>query len=329
MSYLQKYYIMAEEQLRERKNRNQEIQNQRIADAESKIPELNELRWRLYSGGARLAAVLTSSKDPKREVAKISEENISVNRRIKELLKLNGFKENYLEPIYSCEKCKDTGIFEGKRCSCFMEDVTKFQCEELNRSSVMNLCSFDTFDLNLYSNEKKGSGNLSDREKMSNVFMYCLNYAKDFHLPQNGILMIGGTGLGKTHLSLSIGNEVIKKGGYSVIYGSAPDLFRKIEKEHFGNAPDMSTAQLLQDCDLLIFDDLGAEFDSKFNQSALYNLLNSRMNAGRPIIISTNFTLQELAERYGGRIMSRMLTLNDLAFCGGDIRLLNKFSASK
>lgn len=326
MSYLQKYYVMAEDQLRERKNRNLEIQNQHIADAEKKIPQIKELRKRLCSGGAKLATILISSKDSKKDIAKISEESISVNRQIRELLKQNGFKENYLDPVFSCEKCRDTGIYESRRCSCFMDDVIKFQCEELNKSSAMNLCSFNSFDLSFYSAEKKGSGNISDREKMTQIFKYCLDFAHNFHLPQNGILMIGGTGLGKTHLSLSIGNEVIRKGGYSVIYGSAPDLFRKIEKEHFGNAPDLSTAQLLQDCDLLIIDDLGAEFDSKFNQSTLYNLLNSRMNWGKPIIISTNFTIQELQDRYGGRIMSRMLTLSDLAFCGGDIRLIKKFA---
>lgn len=330
MSYLQKYYIMAEDRLRERKNRNGEIQNQHIIEAEAKIPKLKELRRQLCAGGAKLAVILTSSNDPKKEVEKISQENIAINRQIRELLIQNGFKNNYLEPVYSCEKCKDTGIYEGRRCSCFMDDVTKFQCEELNRSSAMNLCSFDTFDLSLYPNEKKGTVKVSDREKMSEIFRYCLDFTQNFHLPQNGILMIGGTGLGKTHLSLSIGNEVIKKGGYSVIYGSAPDLFRKIEKEHFGNAPDQSTAQLLQDCDLLILDDLGAEFDSKFNQAALYNLLNSRMNAGKPVIISANFSLQELQDRYGGRIMSRMLTLHALVFCGKDIRLLNnKLKSSK
>lgn len=326
MSYLQKYYVMAEEQIKERKIRNQDIQNQHIAEAEAKIPQIKDLRKRLYSGGARLANILISSKDSKKDIEKISEENISINHQIKELLKLNGFKENYLEPVYSCEKCSDTGIYEGRRCSCFMDYVTKFQCEELNKSSAMNLCSFDSFDLNFYSVEKKSLGNISDRDSMSKIFKFCLDFAQNFHLPQNGILMIGGTGLGKTHLSLSIGNEVIKKGGYSVIYGSAPDLFRKIEKEHFGNAPDLSTSQLLQDCDLLILDDLGAEFDSKFNQSVLYNLLNSRMNIGKPVIISTNFTLQELQDRYGGRIMSRMLTLSDLSFCGEDIRLIKKFA---
>ncbi|MCM1299900.1 MAG: ATP-binding protein [Firmicutes bacterium] len=328
MSYLQKYYTMAEDSLRDRKNRNREIQERHIAEAEAKIPQIKELRKRLYSGGAKLATILISSKNPQKDVAKISEENIAINRQIKGLLKLNGFKENYLEPVYSCNKCNDTGIYEGKRCSCFMDDVTKFQCEELNRSSAMNLCSFDTFDLSLYSNEKRGS-EISPQQKMDEVFRYCLDFAQNFHLPQNGILMIGGTGLGKTHLSLSIGSEVIKKGGYSVIYGSAPDLFRKIEKEHFGNAPDLSSAQLLQDCDLLILDDLGAEFDSKFNLSTLYNIINSRMNSGKPTVISTNFTLQELQERYGGRIMSRLLTLYDLTFCGNDIRLLNKFKSAK
>lgn len=160
---------------------------------------------------------------------------------------------------------------------------------------------------------------------MSEIFEGCKRYAEDFHLPVNGILMIGGTGLGKTHLSLALGSEVIKK-GYSVTYGSAPDLFRRVEKEHFDRSVETDTMQLLHDCDLLIIDDLGAEFESKFYLSVLYDLLNTRMNTGRPIVANTNYTMQELQARYGGRLVSRLLTLDPMFFKGDDIRLAKKYA---
>ena len=325
MSYLQKYYVMAENELNDRKNRNSELQRANIALAEEKIPKIKELRRQLSAGGARLASVLVSKGDPKAAVQDIAKENMSVQREIKALLVKGGFKESFLDPIYSCEKCKDTGILNGKRCTCFMSDVEKFQCLELNMSSALNLCSFDTFDLSYYPNKAEKNGDKTIREIMNEVFSFCRQYTENFHLPVNGILMNGGTGLGKTHLSLAVGNEIIKK-GYSVIYGSAPDLFRKVEKEHFDKSIDTDTMQLLQDCDLLIIDDLGAEFESKFYLSVLYDLLNTRMNMGKPIVANTNFTLSELQNRYGGRIVSRLLTMENLFFCGDDIRIIKKFA---
>ncbi len=325
MSYLRKYYEMAEKIISERKSHNKDIQRERISEAEKKIPGLYELRKKLLKGGARLSTILVSGEDPKRAIKEISAENTEVKQKIRELLASNGFSEDYIDPIYSCEKCLDMGIYNGKRCSCFMEEVKKLQYKELNESSAMSLSSFDSFRLSYYS-EKVREGGRSVREIMGDIFDFCRNYARNFHLPDRGILMLGGTGLGKTHLSLAIGREVIDSGN-SVIYGSAPDLFRKIEREHFGGAEEKGDmAQLLQDCDLLILDDLGAEFESKFNQSALYNLFNTRMNLGRPIIVSTNYTISELQDRYGGRVVSRMLTMEMLPFCGEDIRVRMRLS---
>lgn len=320
MSYLSKYYTMAENELNLRRNRNREIQREHIEKAERTIPQIREMRKQLAAGGARLSVILLGSGSAKQAVKEISVENIEIKRKIKQLLTDNGFDENYLDPVFSCEKCRDTGIDEGKRCHCFMSDVQRFQCDDLNKASGMNLCSFDTFDISLYPDKHSGSDSDTPRQAMEKVFRYCVNFSKDFHLPCNGILMSGKTGLGKTHLSLAIGSEVIKK-GYSVIYGSAPDLLRKVEKEHFNKEEETDTAPVLQDCDLLILDDLGAEFDSKFNQAFLYNLINTRMNKGKPAIISTNYTLSEIKERYGERIMSRLLTMKNLPFYGNDIRV--------
>lgn len=324
MSYLQKYYIMAENELNERKRSNSELHQANIRQAEEKVPEIRLLRRQLAANGARLAKILISKEDPKAAVQSIAKENVSVQKKIRDLLIGNGFKASFLEPIYSCEKCKDTGIFDGRRCSCFMSDVERFQCLDLNVSSPLSLSSFGSFDLDYYPEKLEKDHDKTIRDIMSEVLSFCKKYAEDFHLPCSGILMSGGTGLGKTHLSLAIGNEIIRK-GYSVIYGSAPDLFRKVEKEHFNKAIETDTMQLLQDCDLLIIDDLGAEFDSKFYLSVFYGLLNTRMNAGKPIVLNTNFTLTELQNRYGGRIMSRLVTMENLFFYGNDIRIIKMY----
>jgi DNA replication protein DnaC len=153
----------------------------------------------------------------------------------------------------------------------------------------------------------------------------CKEYANNFNKHSESLFMKGSTGLGKTHLSLSIANEVIKK-GYGVIYVSAPSLVSQLEKEHFTyNKNDSKTDEMLIDCDLLIIDDLGTEFATQFSNSAIYNIFNSRLLADKPVIINTNLTLQELERQYSQRFVSRITgQATRLDFFGKDIRIIKK-----
>jgi DNA replication protein DnaC len=133
--------------------------------------------------------------------------------------------------------------------------------------------------------------------------------------------MQGETGLGKTHLSLAIAGEVIEK-GYTVLYNSAQNIFNELQKERFGKGDsDGRFEPMVLECDLLVIDDLGAEFSTQFTNAALYNIVNTRINASLPTIISTNLSLKELEERYTRRISSRLIgEYNTLYFIGGDVR---------
>ena len=82
-----------------------------------------------------------------------------------------------------------------------------------------------------------------------------------------------------------------------------------------------ASAEKYTETDLLIIDDLGTEMLSNFAQSALYNLINTRLAAGRPTVVSTNLGEDELQARYGDRIASRLLgEFRPLLFLGVDIR---------
>ena len=158
---------------------------------------------------------------------------------------------------------------------------------------------------------------------MAGNYRYCKNYADNFSLKSPSLILYGATGLGKTHLSLAIAGEVIGK-GFGVIYGSAQNLLNRLENEKFGRSgQDGDTLSLLLECDLLILDDLGAEFSTAFTLSAIYNIINSRMLASLPTIISTNLEPGELDKKYDQRIASRILgSFTPVYFCGRDIRQL-------
>ena len=134
--------------------------------------------------------------------------------------------------------------------------------------------------------------------------------------------MMGKTGLGKTHLSLSIAKTVIES-GFGVVYLPSQKLVSALEREHFSGSGSDALLRKYTECDLLIIDDLGAEFQSNFAISAIGNLINERLYENRPTIISTNLTGKELADRYSERIASRILgEYRKFFFVGEDIRFL-------
>ena len=97
----------------------------------------------------------------------------------------------------------------------------------------------------------------------------------------------------------------------------------KLEREHF-RREEAQTDLLDELCnaDLLVLDDLGAEFSTSFTVSVIYNIINTRIIDGLPTIISTNLTLEEIEAKYSQRVSSRLLgNFKMIRFIGNDIRM--------
>ena len=97
----------------------------------------------------------------------------------------------------------------------------------------------------------------------------------------------------------------------------------RLEKEHFSSGRDNEydgSEQAILECDLLVIDDLGAEFSTQFTVAELYNIINTRIMSRLPVIISTNLTPDGLEQKYTQRITSRIIgNYISLYFCGKDI----------
>ncbi len=249
--------------------------------------------------------------------------NLTAQQNIKLLLKKHGLAEDYLEVKYFCPKCEDTGFIESKLCECHISLLKDLAFEEAGKNSPLKFCKFEDFKLSYYPDTAPSAKEKSVREKMSEILDFCKFYAASFDTSSQSVLMQGYTGLGKTHLSLAIAGEVIKK-GYNVLYNSAQNFFNELEKERFGKTSTNGAYEaMMLECDLLVIDDLGAEFQTSFTKSALYNIINTRMNSGLPTIISTNLNLVEIENQYTQRISSRIIgEYTILSFEGKDIRQL-------
>ena len=290
-----------------------------------KIPEIRELERLIAKTNSELIKFVVGNMgeggDIDSKFEQIRDKNLGAQAMIDDLLLKNGYPKDFLTAAYTCKKCEDAGIFEGRRCSCFEEICRRLSVNRLNRSANMPDCDFEHFSLSYYRDIKIAG--VDCYQVMSGIYDYCRAYADDFGGYSDNLLFYGATGLGKTHLSIAIAKAVALK-GYTAAYGSLLNFLHMIESEHFGKteAEGGGTLRSLLDVELLILDDLGSEFQTNFYESVIYNLINTRLNLSRPTIISTNLTQTEMKNRYNSRIISRLFGgYQTFCFLGEDIRL--------
>lgn len=312
-----------------RSDRNALIE-QRKNEIYSKIPRIAELEGRLSSTGMMLlTSVADENVSPEEAVARIMAQNRDCNDEIVRLLVANGYSADYLSPPYVCPLCSDTGYTsDGKSCSCLKTELTSRALREANLTSHMAGQTFDKFDLSYYDNSVKNNVGIGSRENAASILRVAKAFVENFDTSDTNLLFYGPSGLGKTFLSSAIASELLKK-GKDVLYISANSLFPSLENMHFGRQDEKSSfisAKALS-ADLLILDDLGAEYITQFTASELFRIMNQRLLSGKKMVFSTNLTLAEIVDSYSERIVSRIIgNFETLRFFGEDIRKKKKYS---
>lgn len=303
--YSQKYLI-ARQRAKERER-----------ELHATIEGLAAIDKELSMTGLEIFSISLSGGDYKEKLGEIRQKNELLQKKRAELLEAHGYPADYSDVKYECTKCNDTGFVENTMCSCMREALTLAGIENSGFADLIREQSFENFSLDYYSKNPM----FADRMKRNVDFLR--EYAANFNpKTSQSILMIGGTGLGKTHLSSAVARVAIEKGA-DVFYTGAIDLFSRFETDRFksySNEPDELIERYFE-CDLLIIDDLGTEVINQFSVSTLYNLLNDRLSRKKPTIISTNLTNEDIKKKYTDRITSRLLgECHLLLFVGTDIR---------
>lgn len=317
MGYGREIHEAAGRELRERRRHAEEDAERRRQAFFLRCPRAEQIVRVLASTSVNAAKAVLSGKNSAEALRNLKTKNLELQDELSRLEAEYGIDS--LEPHYSCPKCHDTGYVDGRMCICMKELLRTESYRRLNALTPLSLSTFGSFSLGYYSDEPC-DGRPSDRVIMHHTLRFCVDYAQQFGPKSQNLIMTGGTGLGKTHLSLAIANEVIQK-GYGVVYSSVGNLVSKLENEHFGRDSGTETIDSLQNCDLLILDDLGTEFRSSFSSSAIYSLINSRLLLEKPTIISTNLSTKEMTNFYSERFASRIIgSYQRLAFVGRDIR---------
>lgn len=323
MAYSMEVVKRARDRLAQAKEDRESENRQHLAEAYARLPRLREIDIQLRRTMAQAAqAAFLQGSDGKELLEQARQNNLELQRERQRLVDTH-FEEGFLDESPICAHCGGSGYVGSNMCECLKELCRQEQKREI---SVLagNRDNFSQFRLEYYSDQLDPKLGVSPRMMMEKNLKICREYALWFS-GSNGnsgnLLFMGGTGLGKTFLSACIARTVADR-GYSVVYESASHMFAKMERVKFNNDQELrKEVENYEKCDLLILDDLGTEMPGQFVTAALYSLLNDRLMAGLPMVISTNLNADELSRRYSPQIASRLLgSFNCRRFEGEDIR---------
>ncbi len=127
-----------------------------------------------------------------------------------------------------------------------------------------------------------------------------------FYENKKGLLLWGGTGSGKSFAAIAAANALINM-DRSCLVTSFTRIAHKLNDQRYGKQDYLDN---LNTFDLLVIDDLGAERNSEYMQEIVFDIINTRYNSGKPFIITTNLTIEEIkkpAEISNARIYDRIL----------------------
>lgn len=298
----------------DRQTKNRHLLSLRTAKVYEQVEGYKELEASVSSISVECGKRMLSGDEA--ALSELKDRLHTLSEHKKQLLVSAGLPADYLEPIYDCPDCRDTGYINGEKCHCFKQQMISLLYEQSNIHEMLQTENFSHLSYEYYSGE-----DLAAFERAVNV---CKAFIAGFDKEYSNLFFYGTVGCGKSFLSGCVAKELIET-GHSVIYFSAIGLFDFLSRYSFDykNKENLYNAfEDLYNCDLVIIDDLGTEVTNNFVTSELFSCLNERHIRKKSTIISTNLSLGELRERYSDRIFSRITSNYEVCrLSGQDIRM--------
>lgn len=295
-----------------------------------KIPQLEDIDRDIALFSIKLSKIFLSDlKNSDEQIKELKDDLENLKNKKKHIYKEYDIPEDFLEPDYKCKRCNDTGYTsDGKRCSCFNKQIIHSLYNMSNMVYMLKKENFNTFDINVFSNDQYNNEKFTPKQNMYKILETCEDFCNKYDKTNINLLFYGGTGLGKTFMCNCIAKALIDK-EKTVLYQTAFSLFELVETHKFNRQNESEEEKMNYDMifesELLIVDDLGTEFNNSFTNAELFNILNERLITEKKTIISTNLSLEQMAETYSDRIMSRVFNnFISLKFYGKDLRWENR-----
>lgn len=133
-----------------------------------------------------------------------------------------------------------------------------------------------------------------DDQEDAKASQFCRAYADNWEWAAEnnaGLLLWGDVGGGKTFLAACIANALIDK-GIPATMTTIPRLVSAMQKD-FG-AEREAVLRMVAQTPLLVLDDVGTERDTEYMGEQVYEIINARYKAQKPLIVTTNLTMAAL-----------------------------------
>lgn len=276
------------------------------------LPRLAEIEKERMETAFNLGIALVSGKDKESARKDAAEKLDALRFEQAKLLADNGLPPDYLEAKFTCPICSDRGVLDdGSLCRCAREKLMGLKYAS---SGLSQGARFELFSTSIYKDD-------AQRLRSVKAKGFAEIYASELGINgAPGLLLMGGTGLGKTFLMDCIGRRALENG-------------RSVEKLTSYNMIERALASVRERTpardyarpELLLIDDLGTEpMIPSITFETLFTAINERQNAGRAMVIATNLNRDEIFEQYGERIFSRLFAeryMNVIELKGEDLRL--------
>ena len=300
---------------------NKDILAARAKEVYAKAPELLQIEHSIAECSVASARKLFDGDEA--AISNLKQQLAALRARKANVLTSLGYPTDYLQPVYTCPDCKDTGFINGERCHCFTQQAIDMIYTQSNIKEILASENFSNFSFDYYSDiEVNPATGLTSLETAKAAYATCKSFIENFDDTFANLYFYGDTGTGKTFLSNCVAKELLDK-GHSVIYFTAFQLFDILSKGIFDkDNKAMAAHQNIFDCDLLIIDDLGTELANSFTTSQLFLCLNERILRKKSTIISTNLNMGQIADIYSERVLSRISSCYTIIkMFGDDIRM--------
>lgn len=218
-----------------------------------------------------------------------------------------------------CPECQGTGwrVVERKeaesgttvrmavRCNCTQPDREAWVLERARIPKRYEHCTLANFETDTLAEDPRAESWDRSLEQAKLVVQgFVNNYP---HGDDQGLLLMGPSGVGKTHLAVAALKELVQR-GHDGLFCDYSELLKRIQSSYdpVSQSTELQVLEPVVSCEILVLDDLGAGKPSAWALETVGHILNQRYNEKRCTLITTNFLDLETSQRAKGLLPSGM-----------------------